>query len=404
MMRLVLEDMLRPPEPADPWSRDVLSVALLLILAAVLIPAWDIGPANFQHTVVGNMASFLLLPTLGFLLALRCGAIDLSVWVNAGLGGVVAAVLIARGVSAPLAFAAGGGVGLAAGCLNGLLVAGAGIPSVAATLAVAAGTVWALGAVLPARSVAIPDLTFEGWLAGHPSPMLAARVLTVAVLYLGALALVMVLDVAVWRGVQFGRRVSVFAALAASGALSALGGACWLIDSGRAPVPTRVVDDLRVPAAAVLAGALFLGRRGREVLAAMSLPAALLLATIWRQEAWSLPAPGHGYALQLLVLAGMTVVVHIAFGHYVDSRPSPDRWPAAGALMTLAGLALVAAAANFTHPAVKDAFHAAGVAAWLSGTAAVLITMRRKSLLHVAPVEADAGEQGEEGETPPRAE
>lgn len=376
-MRFVLEDKLRPPLPSDPWSRDAMLVAMLLILASVLIPAWDIAEQNFLHVVVGHMASFLLLPSLGFLLALRCGAIDLSVWVSAGAGGVTAAVLIARGVSPPWAFAAGAGVGLALGTINGLLVGLIGLPSPAVTLAVAAAAMWAVQRLTPGREVAIPEIVIEGWLGEHTSPALAARVLVVGGLYGLALAGLMCVDIAVWRGVRFGRRLPLFCALAASGALSAMGGACWLIDNGAAPVPTRLVDDLRVPAAVILAGGLFLGRKGRELLAGMSLPAALLVATIFRQKSWYLPAGGLGYDLQMLVLMGMAIVVHIAFGRYLEARGTAQRWPTAGALMTLGGTAIVAAAANFRQPALHEAFHAAGVAMWLSGASALLIVVRR---------------------------
>ena len=376
--RFFLEDKLRSPSPADPWSRDVLSVALLLILAAVLIPAWDIGRENFQHAVIGQMASFLLLPALGFLLALRCGAIDLSVWVSAGVGGVVAGVLMGRGLSAPWAFAGGAAAGLAIGAVNGVLVGLGGLPSIVMTLITAAGAMWITGQLVPGRSVSIPEITFGGWLARHHSPVLAARVLTIAGVYLAALLVLMLIDVAAWFGARFGRKLSLFAALCASGVLSAVGGACWLIDNSQAPVPTRLVDDLRIPAAAVLAGGVFLARRGRELLAGMSLPAALLLVTIWRQKAWHLPAPGQGYALQLLVLVGMTIVVHLAFARYLDARGSGQNWPMASALMTLAGLAVVAAAANFDpQGTVHNVFHAAGIAMWLSGTVALLATIRR---------------------------
>lgn len=384
-MRYLLEDKLRPPLPDDPWSRDVLSVALLLILASVLIPAWDIARVNFLHTVVGHMASFLLLPTIGFLLALRCGAIDLSVWVVAGIGGVVAAALISRGVFPPLAFAAAAGAGLGLGLVNAVLVAGIGLPSVAASLGVAVACIVVVGHLVTGRAVPISDLTFAGWLPWHSSPTLALRVLAVATFYVMTLAGLLAIHYAIWRGVRFPRRVGLFAAMCASAALSALGGACWLIDHSSAPVPTRVIDDLRVPAAAVLAGAIFLGRRGRELLAGMSLPAALLIVTIWRQKVWNLPAPGHGLALQLLVLTGMVIVVQLAFGRYVAARGSGQRLPTATVLLTVGGVTLVGAAALldavFGSPVLVELARAGGVALWMCGTALLLLTMKREDRL-----------------------
>ena len=378
-LRFWLEDKLRPPMPADPWSRDVLSVALLLILASVLIPAWDIARMNFLHTVVGHMASFLLLPALGFLLALRCGAIDLSVWVTSGVAGVAAAVLIARGLPVPVAFAAAAGVGLAMGLVNAAGVALLGLPSLLVTFAVAEVAMWLLGTLGVAGAVEIPELTYEGWFAWHSSPVLAIRVLVVALTYLSALLGLLMIDYAVWRGVKFPRRVCVFAAMASSGLLSGLGGALWLLDNSRAPVPTRLIDDLRIPAAAILAGGLFLGRRGRELLAGMSLPAAMLIVTIWRQKAWNLP--GLGLALQLLVMTGMTIAVHLAFGQYVDARGSGRRLPTASVLLTVSGITLVAAAANFQSRLVHELFHLAGLAVWLSGMPTVMAAMHQEARL-----------------------
>jgi hypothetical protein len=181
--------------------------------------------------------------------------------------------------------------------------------------------------------------------------------------------------------VKFSRGASVFAALAASGLLAGLGGALWLIDNSRAPMPTRLIDDLRIPAAAILAGGLFLGRKGRELLAGMSLPAAVLLATIWQQKAWVMTSPGLGIAPQLLVLTGLTIAVHLAFGQYVDARGSGRRIPTASVLLTVAGITMVGAAANFRAFPVRAVFHLAGVAVWVAGVTAVIASMRQQARL-----------------------
>ena len=368
--------------PADPWSRDLLSVALLTILASVLIPAWDIARINFLHTVAGHMASSVLLPALGFLLALRCGAVDLSVWVCSGVGGVVAGMLIAGGHGVPLACAAGAASGLAIGLANAVLVALVRLPSPIVTFATACVAIWIVGSLVPGRSVEIPEFTFEGWLDWHSSPVLAIRVLAVSFVYLSALLGLLAIDFAVWRGVPFPRWVGLFAALASSGMLSALGGMLWLVDNSQAPLPTRVIDDLRLPAAAILAGGLFLGRQGRELLAGMSLPAALLIATIWRQKVWLLPAPGMGLALQMLVMLSMTIAVHLSFGQYVEARGSDRKLPRASVLLTLGGIVLVAAAAEARSTTTQGLFHAAGIAVWLSGMPALIASMRQEARLN----------------------
>ena len=134
---LCLEEKLRPRAAGNPWAQDIFGMGLLLGLAAMLVPAWDTGDQRYISDVAGQMASFYLLPAMGFLLCLRCGAIDLSVWAAAALGGMVAAGLIAADVAPVLAFAAALGSGLALGVVNGALVAGLRLPSAVVSLAVA---------------------------------------------------------------------------------------------------------------------------------------------------------------------------------------------------------------------------------------------------------------------------
>ena len=380
MIPLRIEDNLRPPVPADPYSRDVLSVALLLILASVLIPSWDMAKDTLLSMVAGHMASSLLLAALGFLLALRCGALDLSVWAVSALGGVVAAGLINSGVGVWPAMAVAGAAGLAAGLLNGGLVSLIGLPSLLVTSATGMGVVWLLGWLVPGRQMAVPEQTFDPYI-WHPSGVLAIRVMMVSGVFLATMAVLAAVDGTVWAGRQFPRRLSLMAALAASGLLAALGGAAFLIDNGLAPVPTRLIDDLRIPAAALLAGGLFLGRQGRELLAGMSLPSALLICTIWRQKAWNLPAPGMGWELQMLVLMGMVIATHLAFGRYVEARGTGRRLPSVGVLLAVTGIAAVAAAANFRYWPVHDALHLVGIAIWLAGMPAVIISFRRERRL-----------------------
>ena len=95
-----LEQKIRPPLLEDPRPRDMFGLGLLVALAAILIPAWDISGQRYLNDVAGQMSSAYLLPALGFMLVLRCGAIDFSVWVSAAGGGLVAAVLIRAGVPA----------------------------------------------------------------------------------------------------------------------------------------------------------------------------------------------------------------------------------------------------------------------------------------------------------------
>ena len=324
---LWLEDTLRPKGTAS-RRRDAWGLGLLAVVLVGLMWSWrdNLGspaPAQSAETarqidarqiqylvnVPGQMASVRLLLAMGFALALRCGAVDLSIWVTAGAGGVLAAALMNAGVGAAPAFAAACGAGLALGAFNGAMVGLLRLPSVLVTPAAAAGVMLLVRRFAGAEGVAIPAGSFQALSILPYPPLLVGRMLIVAAIYSGVMVALVVLDSAVGRGVRFGPRVQLLGALAASGALSALAGACWLIDRNQAPLPNAIVGDLRAPAAAVLAGAAFFAGRSRTLLVAIALPPALLAATIWRQQAWLVPYLSSAWEMTPLIVA--TLVAHL---------------------------------------------------------------------------------------------
>ncbi len=159
-----LEDKIRPRRAPRPWLRDTLGVALLVSLAVALLGAWRGADTDrYLNDIPGQMVSSSMLLAMGFLLALRCGAIDLSVWAVGGLGGLVAAWAINADVSPSGAIMLAGAVGLAAGAFNGALVVLAGIPSVIVTLLVAGAIAWAAQSAVDSAEVKVPDDTFAEW-------------------------------------------------------------------------------------------------------------------------------------------------------------------------------------------------------------------------------------------------
>jgi hypothetical protein len=115
-------------------------------------------------------------------------------------------------------------------------------------------------------------------------------------------------------------------ALVASGTLAGWGGALSLLDLGRAGVPNHPVGDLRVPAAALLAGAWYLQSSHRRVLTGVLLPPAMLLATAF-VPAWDLSR--WGYQLQLLVLMGLTLLVQLGWHRWFADRSRREALAAA---------------------------------------------------------------------------
>ncbi|MDP6045906.1 MAG: hypothetical protein QGG25_09885, partial [Phycisphaerae bacterium] len=174
----------------------------------------------------------------------------------------------------------------------------------------------------------------------------------------------------------FSERWRLFAALIASGALSAAGGVLWLVEHESAPIPGRLFDDMIIPAAALLAGGLYLGGSGRTLLACVLLPGALAVVTGWRQEVLSLRSDYLvGYPLQLGVL-----VVMVASARYAMTCAAATTRCRAGA-MALAwssslGIAVFAASVWGDSPIVRAIFHVAGAGIWfLGGIGALLLRL-----------------------------
>ncbi len=386
-----LEDRLRPPANVAPWPRDVVGVGLLIALAVVLLPLWNVDEERYVTDVAGQMASFYLLPALGFLLALRCGAIDLSVWVAASLGGVVAALLINAGLPPAWAFAAAAGSGLALGAVNAALTALARLPSPAVTLATALLVLWGLQAEVASRQVAVPEGTFDGWHlppadddgqaeapalpppdAGEDGHTLdITRMLIIALAYAAVLVSTALWDAGARRGLRLGTRWRIAAALAASGMLAALGGACWLIERNQAPVLALPAGDLRIPVAAVLAGGAFLAGPARATLAALCLPAALLFTTLWRTEGDPWDMKVGAYALHVLQFGAMVLAAQLAAARLL-SRRRGSRWLAGAACaLAVAGLLVTAGSVRAERFADRAALYAAGTA--VGGAGLVLL-------------------------------
>ena len=277
------------------------------------------------------MLSFYLLPSLGVLLALRWGAIDLSVWAVSGLGGVTAAGLLHLGVGFAGAMLASGLVGAGVGAIHGLCVARLRIPSPIVTLITGGAIVLAMRIALDVRTVDAPAGAFDAWLGWLPdgrldgnSPLVLSRpfllrLLVVAGFYLAAMGVVSAAcSLSHGRTDRLPQSCGLWVVLVVSGMLAGLAGAIWLLEYGTAPVPRRPIGDLRILAAAILSGAALYRGRWRVLLAMLCLPAAVVAATLWQLEV-VLP-PVIGYPLQMPLLIAVTVLVQlliagIASGH-----------------------------------------------------------------------------------------
>jgi len=164
-----------------------------------------------------------------------------------------------------------------------------------------------------------------------------------------------------------GRRRLAAAALVISGALAAVGGAVWLVEHSSTPVPTRLIGDLRVPAAAVLAGAVVLVGPNRSLLCWLFLPVSMLLVTLWRQEILSWQwFYARGYAFQLVELMAMLLTAHGAFrAAFSATSLARRRFLIHCGLKTTIALAVVALQASSRDHQTRYMLHIVGIVIWL---------------------------------------
>lgn len=410
-----LEAQLKPTGQ-ESLARDLFVAGLLLGLAFLLVPAWestlptaspapltnqpqeDVSPlgngddaiaSSYRRDVIGQMASAAMLAALGFLLALRQGAIDLSLWAVMGVGGVVAAWLINSGMSAWGAILLAGFLGAGVGLINALFVAGLRLPSPLVTLLVGLGLIFGVGQLVESRDILVRPDAFDGWVrlvqvllqVNTPAaPLLTMRMVLVAVAWAGVLGVLLAryhLTLASSNAPE-NRRPALLAALVASGTLAGLAGGIYLLDQGYAPVPSRPIDDLVIPAAAILAGAAVLLGRGRTILACICLPVAVLMVKLWRQVAP--PIRIAGLEASVLILAAMVVGLHLAVIWAISAwRARRQVLPIAAAGVMVAGLGLAAGGLRLSTAQAWETIKLAMVI-WAAGAVLSLATVVRALL------------------------
>jgi rhamnose transport system permease protein len=108
------------------------ALALLLALLAVVAPAF-FQAANLRDLLVGNAP--VLVAAVGMTLVILARQIDISIGSQFAICGVAAGLLAKTGLPMPLVAIGVVLAGAALGALNGVLVAGLGLPAIVVTLA-----------------------------------------------------------------------------------------------------------------------------------------------------------------------------------------------------------------------------------------------------------------------------
>jgi rhamnose transport system permease protein len=283
----------RPGELAERVSR-IRESGIVAVLAVFIVVTWSVqhrflGASNIQFVLV-DTAGFALL-ALGETMVVLSRNVDLSVGSVVGLSAYLSTDLFAQhpGISVPVVFLAGLGIGLACGIVNGIMVAAGRVPSLVVTLA----TLYIIRGIdilvvggnevdassLPNAFLDIPKDT----IGGIPDIAIAVAVLIgVGAYYLRTFrsgrdlyAIGSNPDAARLAGLPVGRRV--FTAFAVSGAIAGISGVLWGAQYGTINSTAGTGYELQVISAVVVGGVAIFGGSGSVIGAGLG---ALLLSTI----------------------------------------------------------------------------------------------------------------------------
>ena len=109
-----------------------LAYAILLLIVAALAPGF-FRPEPLRDLAIRNVP--VLVAAVGMTSVILCRQIDISIGSQFSICGVVAGLLAERGVPMPLVALVALATGAGFGAINGLFVAGMGLPSIVVTLA-----------------------------------------------------------------------------------------------------------------------------------------------------------------------------------------------------------------------------------------------------------------------------
>jgi len=299
----------------------IVIVLAVFVAVTTVVQHRFLGSANIQFVLV-DTAGFALL-ALGETMVVLTRNVDLSVGSIVGLSAYLSADLFAQhpGISIPVVFLAGLGIGLACGIVNGIMVAAGRVPSLVVTLA----TLYIIRGVdilivggnevdassLPNSFLDIPKDT----IGGIPDIAIAVAVLIgLGAYYLRTFrsgrdlyAIGSNPDAARLAGLPVGRRV--FTAFAVSGAIAGVAGVLWGAQYGTINSTAGTGYELQVVSAVVVGGVAIFGGSGSVIGAGLG---ALLLSTIssalyvlgispfWDQAIW-------GFLLLLAISLDQTI-------------------------------------------------------------------------------------------------
>jgi rhamnose transport system permease protein len=267
----------------------ILAVLVAFVAVTTAVQPRFLDLANIQFVLI-NVTVFALL-AVGETMVVVSRNVDLSIGSVVGLSAYLSANLFSQvhGISIPLVFLVGLGIGLACGVANGLMVSLGRVPSLVVTLAtlyiirgidiLVVGGNEVVARSLPGSFLNIPQDT----VLGIPDVAIAVAVVVAAgAYYLRSFrsgrelyAIGSNPDGARLAGISVGKRV--FTAFAVSGALAGVAGVLWAAQYQTIDSTAGTGYELTVISAVVVGGVAIFGGSGTAVGAALG---ALLLGTI----------------------------------------------------------------------------------------------------------------------------
>jgi rhamnose transport system permease protein len=243
-------------------------------LAAVLLALAIFAPAFYQPQPLLSLVTReapTLIVACGMALVIISRQIDISVGSQFSVIGVCAGLLAARGWPIPLVLLAAVGLGALLGAINGVLVAGLGLPSIVVTLATMVTLRQGLNMVRQGEFVNLPDgLQWFGLsqAAGQWTLVLAALaflvVMALALRHLAAGRFVYAIgsDAEAARLAGIRPQLGTFAVFVVLGALTGLAAMMNLVQSPQVQPLSGMGLELKVIAAVVVGGVAISGGRG----------------------------------------------------------------------------------------------------------------------------------------------
>ncbi|APU17351.1 MULTISPECIES: ABC transporter permease [Actinoalloteichus] len=269
-----------PPEPRQQtrrrptlsWDLAVVGVLLVVLVVASMSVSGFASTRNIGFLLLDIMVIALI--ALPLTLVVVTGEIDLSVASTVGLTSAVMGSLWVSGLSLELIVVLCIVLGGVLGAVNGLLVTGFGLPSLAVTIGTLALFRGLAFVVLGDRAVADFPSDWTGWAIGSiggtgiPNAVLPLALLAVVFVVIlhftpigrGLYAMGNNTEAAVFAGIAVRR--TKFWLFVATGAVSGLGGVFWTLRFASARADNANGLELLVVAAVLLGGVSIFGGRG----------------------------------------------------------------------------------------------------------------------------------------------